>query len=646
MVSYRTKVSVRGRVGQVGRSRAARAGSRLGQVLLAAFVLVAVWLAPSALAAPTITEFTTGSGPIGATSGPDGNVWFVEWGANKIGRITPAGVLTEFSAGLSSNAGLAGIAAGPDGNLWFTEANVNKIGRITPTGVITQFSTGISGGSAPRGITAGPDGNLWFTETVGNRVGRITTTGSVTEFSSGISSGRNPWGITAGPDGNLWFTERVGTGRVARITTGGVVTEFGPTSGQPSGIAAGPDGNLWVALSANPGHIARVTPTGTITEFTTGLTQDGGPADIVAGGDGNLYFTESSGSGELGQITPAGVVTEFTTGLSSAPYAIARGGDGNIWFTEDAGNRVGRLTIAPAVVTSAPLATSSTDATLAGSVTPNSQATTYHFEWGATTAYGTTTTTASVGSGATPQPVSVAISGLTSLATYHYRVVASNGSGTTVGQDQLFTTLPAPVAPAPVSPGPLVTPPVGSLLPPATRPAFGVSAMVVAAAGTVRVKLPNASEYVSLTEASTVPLGSAIDTTRGTVALTSARDRSGVLQHATFWGGSFVVRQDRKAARTVLTLVGELTCAKAGRTTSATQPAPKALRLWGRDNRGRFETRGRSAVATVRGTAWVLRDTCEGTKVSVSRGKVSVRDLVRHRTVLVSAGHSYLARRR
>ena len=57
------------------------------------------------------------------------------------------------------------IVAGPDGNLWFTEFNGgNRIGRITTAGVITEFSTGITAGALPYGITAGPDGNLWFTE--------------------------------------------------------------------------------------------------------------------------------------------------------------------------------------------------------------------------------------------------------------------------------------------------------------------------------------------------------------------------------------------------------------------------------------------------------------------------------------------------
>ena len=58
---------------------------------------------------------------------------------DRIGRITPAGVVTEFSAGITAGSGPYGIAAGPDGNLWFTEFDGDRIGRITPAGVVTEF---------------------------------------------------------------------------------------------------------------------------------------------------------------------------------------------------------------------------------------------------------------------------------------------------------------------------------------------------------------------------------------------------------------------------------------------------------------------------------------------------------------------------
>ena len=66
-----------------------------------------------------------------------------------------------------------GIASGPDGNLWFTEFGSEQIGRINPTThAITETSLPTAG-SKPDGITAGPDGNLWFTEASGNRIGSI-----------------------------------------------------------------------------------------------------------------------------------------------------------------------------------------------------------------------------------------------------------------------------------------------------------------------------------------------------------------------------------------------------------------------------------------------------------------------------------------
>ena len=68
-------------------------------------------------------------------------------------------------------------------------------------------------------------------------------------------------------------------------------------------------------------------------------------------------------------------------------------------------------------------------------------------------------------------------------------------------------------------------------------------------------------------------------------------------------------------------------------------------RLFG-DGKGSFRTRGRNAAATVRGTRWSVQDRCDGTLVTVQRGRVEVRDLVRRRTVFVRTGHTYLARRR
>jgi streptogramin lyase len=220
-------------------------------------------------------------------------------------------VVTELGFGMSAGAGPNDIAAGPDGNLWFTESNINRIGRITPGGIVIEFSAGIT--SSPNGITAGPDGNLWFTES-NDRIGRITPLGVVTEFTVGISLGANPADIAVGPDGNLWFTE-YGGGRIGRITPLGVVTEFsaGITDFSfPVGIAAGPDGNLWFTQSS-VSRIGRITPQGVVTEFSAGISA---PAQgIAAGPDGNLWFAEG-GLDRIGRITtkpapPTVLVVEY-----------------------------------------------------------------------------------------------------------------------------------------------------------------------------------------------------------------------------------------------------------------------------------------------------------------------------------------------
>src|SRR5262249_13423248 len=124
----------------------------------------------------SVTEFpipdTTTARPEGITRGPDGNLWFAESIADRIGRITPAGVVTQFSLPFGSQP--SQLTAGPDGNVWFTEPGSSRVGRITPAGVITEFSAGITPNGRPVGISRGPDGNLWFTEAQANKIGRIT----------------------------------------------------------------------------------------------------------------------------------------------------------------------------------------------------------------------------------------------------------------------------------------------------------------------------------------------------------------------------------------------------------------------------------------------------------------------------------------
>lgn len=53
------------------------------------------------------------------------------------------------------------ITVSPDGNLWFTEAYANKLGRITPQGNITEYNVPGKGNDLA-GITKGADNMIWI----------------------------------------------------------------------------------------------------------------------------------------------------------------------------------------------------------------------------------------------------------------------------------------------------------------------------------------------------------------------------------------------------------------------------------------------------------------------------------------------------
>ncbi|HXM41572.1 MAG TPA: hypothetical protein VN924_09985 [Bryobacteraceae bacterium] len=303
-----------------------------------AFVTVLVaWPAISAAQQVAIGSYpvpTEYSDPNAITVGPDGALWFTEIAANKIGRITTAGSITEYAAPGEP----WWIVAGPDGALWFTESGDGKIGRMTTSGIVAEYPIPAGFGD-PGGIAAGPDGNLWFAQS-GQfglaAIGAITTQGVITEYVV-PNPNSGPLAITSGPDGALWFTE-YNAGQIGSITTAGAIAEYPiPTpNSAPFGITPGPDGALWFAESLGQ-KIGRITTAGTITEYPLPSPQGGVPEGITTGPDGALWFTESIGN-RLGRITTSGAITEYPLptppGLYNGPVGITTGPDGELWFTE------------------------------------------------------------------------------------------------------------------------------------------------------------------------------------------------------------------------------------------------------------------------------------------------------------------------
>jgi hypothetical protein len=177
-------------------------------------------------------------------------------------------------------------------------------------------------------------------------------------------------------------------------------------------------------------------------------------------------------------------------------------------------------------------------------------------------------------------------------------------------------------------------------------PKQGRSVVVAAERGTVRVRVPGSDRFVELDEAGRVPVGSLIDARHGRVRLATAVD--GGVQAGLFWGSKFKTAQSRHGnGMTTLSLRGGKLCPSASLAVASRKGKRKRRRgLWARDHGGLYRTRGNDSVATVRGTRWLTKDRCNGTLTRVKSGVVSVRDLRRHKTVRVKAGHSYFARSR
>ena len=181
-----------------------------------------------------------------------------------------------------------------------------------------------------------------------------------------------------------------------------------------------------------------------------------------------------------------------------------------------------------------------------------------------------------------------------------------------------------------------------------STPQLGESVNVGVVRGTVLVNTPGAGGFLPLEQLTQVPVGSLFDTRRGRIRLISARNQAGATQRGLFAGTIFKVTQGRRSRGfTALRLMGGnfRVCARS-RGVSAARGGKRIVRRLNSSarRRGRFRTRGRYSASTVRGTVWNTTDRCDGTITSVRRGKVSVRDLVRRRTVLVRAGEGYLAR--
>lgn len=213
-----------------------------------------------------------------------------------------------------------------------------------------------------------------------------------------------------------------------------------------AGTGRGADGILTTSSlpAAVTGAASAITPT---TATLNGTVDPSGRPTTwyfeygTSTGYGTKTPVKDAGSG-TGSTAVSAAVTGLRTGRTYHVRIVA---------TNDAGTTRGAdqtfLSSAAPIVTTKPASSvKDTTATLNGSVNPNGQATSVYFEYGTSTAYGTKTAVQSAGTGTAAKNMAAAVSGLVGGATYHFRFVATNATGTIAGADVTFATAGKPVS--------------------------------------------------------------------------------------------------------------------------------------------------------------------------------------------------------
>jgi len=312
------------------------------------------------------------------------------------------------------------------------------------------------------------------------------------------------------------------------------------------------------------------------------------------------------------------------------------------------------------ILTGAPSVTA-TGAAFSGSANPNGLPTTAVFQYGLDPKYSgggplvytNTTPAVPVGSDFARHVVSTSVGNLVPNALYHVRLVATNSAGTTFGPDVTFTTGRRP------APG---------------SPALGKTFNVSLVSGLVLVKVNG--QFIPLTELTQIPKNTVINALHGTLSLTSAagspapaRDAAAKgkkpkkhktrTQKGNFGGAVFKISQaTRGAGKGLVTLAivegagfkgaPSYASCKAHKALDATvaKSSSRTLQLLHASAKGKFRTKGRYSAATVLGTKWTVADRCDGTLTHDITDSVSVSDFVHHKTIVLHAGQSYLAKAR
>lgn len=269
-----------------------------------------------------------------------------------------------------------GVAVDPAGNIYFTDYGNNRIRKISTTGIITTIAgTGAPGYSGdggpataadlygPRGITADGAGNVYFSDYVNHRIRKITPSGIITTVAGngfgGFSGDGGPataaqlkyaWGIAVDGSGNLYIADQNNC-RLRKVTPSGIISTIagtgscfiggdgGPASSAllqyPLGVVCDAAGNIFIADYGN-NRIRKIDASGTITTIAGspvyGFSGDGGPSTAS-----QLYYPMGIGIDDTGNLYICDVNNNRIRKINTAGTINTIAGNGTAGFSGDGG---------------------------------------------------------------------------------------------------------------------------------------------------------------------------------------------------------------------------------------------------------------------------------------------------------------------
>jgi streptogramin lyase len=300
----------------------------------------------------TITEYsipTASTQPYGLVVDASQNVWFGEFGAAALGKLSSAHSFSQYSTPTHSSEPIS-VTIASDGNPWFTEFATGKVAKFnTSTSTMTEYGFSGSSGSYPEWIdnsTVAATAGMWLPLNGNTQLAKVSTSGTI----SYSATTDRPYGLSVDTVGNIWYT-MYNPNKVAVETVGHTSTVWTvPTAGsQPFMITEGPAGSGMWFTEYHGNKIGNISTSGHLTEYTI-PTSASSPEGIVSA-CGNLWFAENA-TNKIGEISPTGTFTEYSIPTaSSAPTGVAVDANGNVWFTERSGNKIAEIATVGAAAT-------------------------------------------------------------------------------------------------------------------------------------------------------------------------------------------------------------------------------------------------------------------------------------------------------